>query len=105
MQQSIREMQSQHQQEIDALKKQLADQQALIESLQKSLGANATPPLPTGKGENVAAAMVPPSVEAPAFPTMDESVVPSQGPAQAPSAATPNASAFPTNDTSVVTTE
>ena len=48
-------MQLQHQQELDALKKQLADQQALIENLQKSLEAGSTPPLPAGKGENVAA--------------------------------------------------
>lgn len=106
MQQSLRQMQSQHQQEIDALKKQLGDQQTLIESLQKSLAISPTPPLPTGKGESLSATPMtgpaaPPSPVAPAFPTTDESVAPSLGATPATPSAAPNAPAFPTTDAAV----
>jgi hypothetical protein len=94
LQQTLRNMQAQHQQEIDALKKQLADQQAIIDSIQKSAAAGAAPPLPVAKpGEAVPGA--------PLFPTTDESVVIGR-PAVTPPA--PGAApAFPVTDTSVTT--
>jgi hypothetical protein len=96
MQASMQQIQAQHQQEIDALKKQLGDQQALIDSLQKSASTSATPPLPAGKpGET------PPG--APLFPTTDESVVIGP-PVPAPAPVPPAAGAvpvFPTTDASV----
>jgi hypothetical protein len=105
MQESIRQMQTQHQQEIEALKQQLADQQALIESLKTT--AAAAPPLPTGKGENGGLSLTPnvppPSVAPPKseFPTTDDAVVTSLIPTPAQVAATPN-TGFPTTDDSVI---
>jgi hypothetical protein len=98
MQQSIQQMQTQHQSEIDALKKQIAGQQVLIDSLQKSSTASAMPPLPAGK-ETAKQAQQSPQL----FPTTDESLVPSQAPTVPTGAAAPGAATFPTTDASVVT--
>ena len=92
MQQSIQQMQTQHQSEIGTLKKQIADQQVLIDNLQKSSTATAAPPLPSGKETTR-------QTEQPAqlFPTTDQSLVPSQA------QAAPASGSFPTTDSSVVT--
>jgi hypothetical protein len=94
MQQSIQDMQTRHQAELDALKKQLAEQQTLIDSLQPATPAAAT---------NKTAA--PDSV--PAFPTTDPSLVPNSASVLPPgkqAPATPPAAGglFPTTDASVV---
>jgi len=102
LQQMMREMQTRHQQEMDALKKQVADQQATIASLQKPAGTPAlaapqTPPaLPAGKT---------PAADTPLFPTTDDSVVaPANPPLQAapPLPSPGGAAAIPTNDSSVL---
>lgn len=107
MQETIAKMQSDHEQELDALKKQVADQQSVIDTLQKST-ATAAPPLPSGKDEDVGAPMTgtavpPPSSpppSAPAFATTDDSVVTS---APTTSSAQPaGEAAISTTDTSVV---
>jgi hypothetical protein len=90
LQASIQEMQTQHQQEIDALKAQIESQQKIIADIQKSGGA---PPLPAKGGET------PPG--APLFPTTDESVVVATPPPPAPGPGPAPAPAFPTTDTSV----
>ena len=104
MQESIRQMQAVHQQEIDALKKQLTDQQALIEHLQSIATVSAVPPLPTGKGKSGDVSLTPPNVSPPKpqFPTSDDSLVTlSVTPGTpAPPAISPNT--IPTIDTSVV---
>jgi hypothetical protein len=119
MQETIRQMQAQHQQEIDALKKQLADQQTVIESLRTTAAMSPTPPLPAGKGTgndtSLTPGLVPPPSSPPPnpapkleFPTTDESVVPSAGTPTAalpaPVPAQPGAPLIPTIDTSVVAT-
>ncbi len=102
LQQMMREMQTHHQQEMDALKKQVTDQQVTIAGLQKDAAppappAQAAPPpptLPEGK--------TPPG-NAPLFPTTDDAVVaPSTPPAQAAPSAPGTASAIPTADNSVL---
>ncbi len=107
MQESIRQMQTQHQQEIDALKKQLTDQQTLIEALQTSAATSTAPPLPSGKGEAAGPSLTPPNVPAPSaappkmeFPTTDDALVSSRAPASAQPAAA--SEIMPTIDTSVV---
>ena len=101
MQESLRQMQAVHQQEIDALKKQLTDQQALIEHLQTTATA---PPLPTGKSKSGDVSLTPTNVSPPKplFPTTDDSIVTSSViPATSAQPATsPNT--IPTIDTSVV---
>src|SRR4051812_13062541 len=85
MQASIQQMQAQHQQEIEALKAQIEEQQKIITDVQKFAGAA---PLPAKGGES------PPG--APLFPTTDESVV-----AGTPPPALPGTATFPTTDASV----
>jgi len=94
MQQSIQDMQTRHQAELDALKKQIAEQQTLIDSLKPATPAAAT---------NKAATPDP----APAFPTTDPSLVPGAAGALPPAkqaVATPEAAAnlIPTTDATVV---
>ena len=83
MQTAIERMQAQHQQEIDALKAQIENQQKIVADVQKSA---ASPPLPAKPDET------PPG--APLFPTTDESVVAANAPP-------PAATAFPTTDAAV----
>jgi hypothetical protein len=102
MQENIRQMQTLHEQEIAALKKQIADQQTMIDALQKTAAESSNaPPLPSGCGENLTTPMtgapIPsPAPSAPMFPTTDESVV-------ASSVANPTGS-FPTSDPGIVST-
>jgi len=106
LQQMVREMQTRHQQEIDALKQQVADQRAIIDDLKKNPGPSALaapapsppplPALPAGKA---------PTADAPLFPTTDDSVIaPTNPPAQAaPLTPSPGGSvAIPTTDASVL---
>ncbi len=108
LQQLVRDQQTQHQQEIDALKKQLAEQQALIAALQKATASPAPPPLPANTAPPAAANQLggPPPPSTPLFPTTDDSVVPSLPAPPPPSAngAAPAAGAIPTTDASVVAT-
>jgi len=101
-------MQTQHQQEIDTLKKQLADQEALIATLQKATAspapalpapaAGAPPTLPA-----TAQVTPPPPPASPLFPTTDDSVAPGMLPAPtAKPATTPAGNLIPTTDSSVV---
>ena len=84
MQKSIQEIQTHHQSELDLLKKQIADQQTVIESLKQT------------------AVEVPPAT-AP-FPTEDAMVVPSSVPEPMPNTLpAPAGAMFPTTDSSVVT--
>ncbi|KAB2640495.1 MAG: hypothetical protein DVB25_03890 [Verrucomicrobia bacterium] len=94
MQHSIRDMQTRHQAELDALKKQITEQQTLIDSLKPATPVAAThqtaTPDPT-----------------PAFPTSDPSIVPASASVLPPgkrAVATPQvpAGSFPTSDASVV---
>jgi len=92
MQKSIQELQSRHQSELDALKKQIADQQVVIDSLKQA--APVSPPQPAAA----------PADALPAFPTTDPALVP--GTAGTPAPTPPQAPAgnqFPTSDPSVVT--
>ena len=107
MQESIRQMQAVHQQEIDALKKQLADQQALIEHMQSIAAVSAVsavPPLPAGKGKGGDVSLTPPNVSPPKsqFPTSDESIVVSSGIPGTPAQPAIGPNIIPTIDTSVV---
>ncbi len=106
LQQMMREMQVRHQQEMDALKKEIADQHATIETLQKNPAppaqtapppAAASPPSPT-----LPAGKAPPA-ETPLIPTTDDSVVvPSTPLAPAAPAGPGTATAIPTTDNSVL---
>lgn len=90
MQQSIRDIQNQHQSEIDTLKKQIADQQTVIDSLKQPspVPSNETPVIPA---------------ESPAFPTSDPGLVPSSANPLLPTPVpTPSGDLFPTTDPSVV---
>lgn len=93
MQKSIQEIQTSHQADIDTLKKQIADQQMVIDSLKS------VPPAPSGLSE-----VLPLPLESPAaFPTSDPTLVPDS--AKLPSSNTSAAPAgdfFPTTDSSVV---
>ena len=101
MQKGIQEMQSRHQAELDALKKQLADQQVVIDTLKQ-----APPGLPAPPAQ--AARMPASGGLAPAFPTTDPLLVQESGaappasplPAKGPD---PTGNTFPTDDPSVVT--
>ena len=101
MQKSIQDMKSRHQAELDALKKQLADQQAVIDSLKQSPSGSPAPPVPTeGKPS--------PGDPPPAFPTTDPTLVPDSAgvlPTNNPPAggSTAPGNMFPTTDPSVVT--
>ena len=72
LQQMMREMQTRHQQEMDALKKQVADQQTILANIPKpesppAVPAPPSPPtLPAGKN---------PAPDTQLFPTTDDSVV------------------------------
>ena len=101
LQQMMREMQTRHQQEMDALKKEISDQHSTIESLQK----NTAPPA------QAAPAAIPPALPAakspvadtPLFPTTDDSVVaPGTPPTQAAPPAPGSTSAIATTDSSVL---
>ena len=98
MQKSIQEMQSRHQAELDALKKQLTDQQAVIDSLKQGTPVLPAPPAPS---ENKTASNEPASL----IPTTDPLLVPDSA-GVLPPASTPPAAAsgnlFPTTDPSVV---
>lgn len=90
MQKSIQDIQTQHHAEIDALKKQISDQQTVIDSLK--------PPAPAIPDSPLAPANSPP-----AFPTSDPAVVtPSAGVLPAANATAPSGNLFPTTDSSVV---
>ena len=105
LQQMLREMQTRHQQEMDALKNEIAEQHTTIVSLQKNpalpgptaqAAPAATPPaLPTGKT---------PAADAPLFPTTDDSVVPSTPRMQIVSPA-PSAPGVPGTATAIATTD
>lgn len=104
LQQMMREMQTRHQQEMDALKKEIADQHSTIESLRKNaplpepaaqIAPASTPPaLPAAKS---------PAADTPLFPTTDDSVVaPGASPTQAAPPAPGSTNAIPTTDASVL---
>ena len=102
LQQMMREMQTRHQQEMDALKKEITEQHSTIESFRKT----PAPPVQT------APAAIPPALPAakspvadtPLFPTTDDSVVaPGTPPTQAAPPAPVRTSAIPTTDASVLT--
>lgn len=90
---AVQKMQAQHQQEIDALKAQIENQQKLIADLQKAPGAAAAP-LPDK-------APAPTPSDTPLFATTDPSVVMGAAPSPSPTAPTGAAPAFPTTDASV----
>ena len=100
MQQSIQDMQTRHQAELDALKKQITEQQKLIDSMKP---ASLTSPASLEPVPHKAAA--PDSV--PAFPTTDPSLVPDSAGVlppgnQAPPPRQTPANLIPTTDPSVV---
>src|SRR5207302_4654815 len=77
IQEQVQANEARHQAELDALKKQLADQQADIDSLQKNAAVSTSPPLPMSAAQTTE----PPKTgaesgakNAPLFPTTDESV-------------------------------
>ena len=97
MQKSIEDMQVRHQAELDTLKKQLADQQVVIDTLKQ--GPSVLPP----PGESKPSANDP----VPVIPTTDPSVVPDAGGAAPPvplpaGSPAPAGGLFPTTDPSVV---
>ena len=116
LQQMMREMQTRHQQELDALKKQVTEQQATIDELKKNPPpATAPAPAPPQPGTPAPAAPPPalpagkvPQGGAPLFPTTDDSVLlPGPGAPAAPQIAPPTAApgsapAIPTTDASVL---
>ncbi len=95
MQKSIQDIQSHHQAELDTLKRQIADQQTVIESLKlEPPAAHPWPPeiLPV------------PQVAPPAFATRDPSLVPDAAAAATnQSSPLPMGNQFPTTDPSLVT--
>jgi hypothetical protein len=96
MQAGMQKMQTQHQEEITALRTKVDAQQKVIDDLKKSAPSPLLP-LPEKPGEN------PPSSEAsPLFPTTDASVVatPGTGPPATPPASPPGE--FPVTDDAVV---
>jgi hypothetical protein len=100
LQQQIKDNETRHQAEIDALKKQVADQQTVIEDLQRTVASSTSPPLPSNPTDSVPIEAA--ANEAPLFPTTDESVVPNGTGATSPSMTTIPTEKFPTIDTSVV---
>lgn len=93
MQGGIQRMQTQHDEEIGALKAKLEAQQKIIDDLQKKTSPGLAP-LPEKPGENA-----PPPSSSPLFPTTDPAVVATPGPVPGAAAATLE---FPTTDASVV---
>jgi hypothetical protein len=101
MQKGIQEMQSRHQTELEALKKQLADQQVVIDTLKQNPPGSPASPVQT-EGKPVA------GDPSPAFPTTDPMLMPdpvgvllsNNPPANNPA---PSGNVFPTTDSSVVT--
>jgi hypothetical protein len=91
---ALQQMQAQHQQEIDALKTQIENQQKIIADLQKAAGAVTTTPLPERQS-------VPATSETALFPTTDPSVVTAAVPSPAMTAPSGSAPAFPATDASV----
>jgi hypothetical protein len=110
MQQQMQASETRHEAEIEALKKQVADQQDLIESLQKGVAASAPPPLPSGKAptpETPLTGIASAAKNEPVFPTTDEALIPGGAPAATASAAPPGlpatgSGAFPTTNASLV---
>jgi hypothetical protein len=108
LQQMMREMQTRHQQEMDALKKQVTDQQTVIEDLKKNPASSvqtapATPAMPAATPPALPAGKTP-TADTPLFPTTDDSVVVPTVPnpqAAPPLAAPGGAAAIPTTDASV----
>ncbi len=72
LQQMMREMQTRHQQEMDALKKQIANQQSVIANIQKPASMPTLPPAQTAPALPAAKSQ---AADTPLFPTTDESVV------------------------------
>ena len=101
MQKALQDQQTRHQAELAALKKQIADQQTVIDSLKPAVPDSPAPPPPTPS-------KAAPPDPAPAFPTTDPSLVP-DAPAvpppgkQPPSAPATAGDSFPTTDPSIVT--
>ena len=96
MQKSILDIQSRHQAEMDTLKKQIADQQSVIDSMKPAPSGSSAPPAALG-----IPAASPERIE---FPTSDATVVPGGGtePIPLPIPA-PSGNLFATTDASVVT--
>ena len=95
MRKSIHELQALHHSEMDALKKQIADQQTVIESLKQ--GAPAPPP---ASGEILPV----PQATPPAFATSAPALVPDSATTPLPnSIPVPTGNPFPTTDSSLVT--
>ena len=99
LQAGMKQMQAQHQQELDALKAQLQAQQKVIDDFQKTIASTA-PPRPAKAQENPPGAPPPKALE-PLFPTTDSSVIASGVPAPPPGGPSAAPSAFPTTDASV----
>lgn len=95
MQKSIRDMESRHQAELDTLKKQIADQQTVIDSLKPGGAVAAVPSAP--------AEVLPIPQEPPAFPTSDPMLVPDSAAVPTPNTSpAPTGNLFPTTDPSLV---
>ena len=73
LQAGMKQMQAQHQQELDALKAKLQAQQKVIDDFQKTVASTA-PPLPAKAQENPPGVSPPKTLE-PLFPTTDSSVI------------------------------
>ena len=99
IQAGMKQMQAQHQQELDALKARLQAQQKVIDDFQKTVASTA-PPLPAKAQENPPGAPSPKTLE-PLFPTTDSSVLVSGVPPPSPGGPSAASSAFPTTDASV----
>lgn len=96
MQKSIQDMETRHQAELDTLKKQIDDQQTVIDSL-KPGGAVAA--VPSGPAE-----VLPVPQETAAFPTSDPMLVPGAAVEPIPNnLPVPSGNLFPTTDASLVT--
>ena len=81
IQEQMQANEARHQAELDALKKQLTAQQAVIDSLQKNAAVSTSPPLPTGAAQTIELPKTGAegsAKNAPLFPTTDESVVAGQ---------------------------
>jgi hypothetical protein len=110
LQQMMREMQTRHQQEIDALKKEIADQHAVIDELKKNPSPAASPATAPATPPTLPAGKMPPA-SAPLFPTTDDSVL-LPGAAATPAAPSPQIApptpgangtpVIPTTDSSVL---
>ncbi len=101
MQKALQDQQTRHQAELDALKKQIADQQTVIDSMKPASPDSPAQPPPTPSKAAT------PDLS-PAFPTTDPSLVPEAKVVpppgkQPPSAPATAGAAFPTTDPSIVT--